>query len=179
MMRLTSITRFGCLLVSLAAAGGPAAGQSEDRAAGKERSMMTITRKGSRTSSQGPAQYFTGPVTVEPLFPAHDPPSRVSGALVTFQPGACSAWHRHPLGQALIVTAGTGWVQEEGGEKYEIRAGDVVWTPPGVKHWHGATPNEALTHIALQEQLDGQMVEWLEKVTDEQYRGGKTAGEQE
>src|SRR5688572_4071354 len=134
---------------------------------------MTVTRKGAQPSSAGPAEYFTGSVRVEPTFPAHEPRSRVAAALVTFQPGARSAWHTHPLGQNLIVTAGRGWVQQEGGEKHEIRPGDVVWTPPGVKHWHGATPNESLTHYAIQEALHGKNVEWMEKVTDQQYLGGK------
>ena len=108
-------------------------------------------------------------MSVEPLFPVNSP-SRTSGGSVTFEPGARSAWHTHPLGQTLIVTAGTGWVQQWGGEKQEIRPGDVVWTPPGVKHWHGATPTTAMTHIAIQETLDGKNVEWMEKVSDEQYR---------
>jgi 4-carboxymuconolactone decarboxylase len=136
---------------------------------------MIVTRKGSQPSTAGPAQNFTGSVRVDPLFAAHEPPSRVSAAMVTFPPGARSAWHTHPLGQNLIVTAGAGWVQQEGGEKYEIRPGDVVWTPPGVKHWHGATATESLTHIAVQESLDGKNVEWMEKVTDQQYLGGKVA----
>jgi 4-carboxymuconolactone decarboxylase len=138
-------------------------------------STMTVTRKGTQASSQGPAEYFTGSVRVDPLFPIHGPESRVSAVTVTFQPGARSAWHTHPLGQALIVTGGVGWVQQLGGEKYEIRPGDVVWTPPGVEHWHGAPPNESLTHIALQETLDGKNVQWMEKVTDPQYLGGKVA----
>ena len=130
---------------------------------------MTITRSGTRTPSKGPEANFTGSVSVEPLFPMN-PPSRTSGGGVTFEPGARSAWHTHPLGQALIVTAGRGWVQQEGGEKREIRQGDVVWTPPGVKHWHGATATDRLTHIAIQETLDSKNVEWMEKVSDEQYR---------
>ena len=147
--------------------------QSEDRT--MIQSTMTVTRKGTQAPSQGPAEYFTGSVRVEHLFPVHGPESRVSAANVTFQPGARSAWHTHPLGQNLIITAGRGWVQQEGGEKYEIRPGDVVWTPPGVKHWHGATPNERLTHIAIQEWLDGKNVQWMEKVTDQEYLGGKVA----
>jgi quercetin dioxygenase-like cupin family protein len=130
---------------------------------------MTVTRSGTRTPSEGPEQNFTGNVSVEPLFPVN-PPSRTSGGSVTFEPGARSAWHTHPLGQTLIVTAGTGWVQQEGGEKQEIRQGGVVWTPPGVKHWHGATATDRLTHIAIQETLDGKNVEWMEKVSDERYR---------
>ena len=130
---------------------------------------MTITRSGTRTPNKGPEQNFTGNVSVEPLFPVNSP-SRTSGGSVTFEPGARSAWHTHPLGQTLIVTAGTGLVQQWGGEKQELRQGDVVWTPPGVKHWHGATPTTAVTHIAIQETLDGKNVEWMEKVSDEQYR---------
>lgn len=130
---------------------------------------ISITRCGSQQSTKGPAEYFTGSVQVEPVFSAHDP-SRASGGKVTFEPGARSAWHTHPLGQILMVTAGTGWIQQWGGRVEEIRKGDVVWTPAGVKHWHGATPNTAMTHIAIQEQLNGKVVEWMEKVTDEQYR---------
>jgi quercetin dioxygenase-like cupin family protein len=134
---------------------------------------MAITRNGSQRSGKGPEQYFTGSVRVDPLFQPQAP-SRFSAAYVTFEPGARSAWHAHPLGQVLIVTAGTGWVQQEGGERQEIRPGDVVWTPPGVKHWHGATATNAVTHMAITESLDGKNVEWMEKVSDDQYgRGGK------
>ena len=129
---------------------------------------MTVARRGAQPASQGSDQYFTGSVRIDPLFQPKEP-SRVSGAYVTFEPGARSAWHTHPLGQSLIVTAGTGWAQEWTGEKQEIRPGDVVWTPPGVKHWHGATATSGLTHIAIQESLDGKNVEWREKVSDEQY----------
>src|SRR5713226_718735 len=122
-----------------------------------------------RHCSKGPAEHFTGSVQIEPLFFAHDP-SRTSGGKVTFEPGARSAWHTHPLGQILIVTDGTGWIQQWGGPIQEIRTGDVIWIPAGVKHWHGATPNTSMTHIAIQEQLNGKAVEWMEKVTDEQYR---------
>ena len=130
---------------------------------------ITITRSGSQPPSRGSVQYFTGSVRINRLFEAKHP-SRTSGASVTFEPGARAAWHTHPLGQTLIVTAGTGWVQEWNGEKQEIRPGDVVWTPPGVKHWHGATATNGMTHIAIQESLDGKNVEWMEKVSDEQYR---------
>jgi quercetin dioxygenase-like cupin family protein len=126
-------------------------------------------KSGSQPSTKGPEQYFTGQALIDPLFEAPDP-ARARGASVTFEPGARSAWHTHPLGQTLIVTAGTGWVQQEGGEKQEIKPGDVIWTPPGVKHWHGATATDRLTHIAIQESLDGKNVEWMEKVSDEQYR---------
>jgi quercetin dioxygenase-like cupin family protein len=133
---------------------------------------MDIKRSGSRPSGKGPAEYFTGNVRIDPLFEAPDP-ARARGASVTFEPGARSAWHTHPLGQTLIVTSGCGWVQSEGAPKMEIRPGDVVWCPPKEKHWHGATPTTAMTHIAIQEQLDGKVVEWLEKVSDEQYAGAR------
>jgi quercetin dioxygenase-like cupin family protein len=131
---------------------------------------MEIKRNDTRPSSKGPADYFTGTVRVEPLFEAAAP-ARVRGANVTFEPGARTAWHTHPLGQTLIVTAGSGLVQRLGGPIEEIRPGDVVWFPPGEKHWHGASPKTAMTHIAIQEALDGKTVEWLEKVSDEQYGG--------
>ncbi len=130
---------------------------------------MEIKRVGSQASAKGPSEWFTGTVRIDPLFQAPDP-ARVQCASVTFEPGARSAWHRHPLGQTLIVTAGCGWIQREGGPVEDIRPGDVVWTSPGEKHWHGATPTTAMTHIAIQEALDGKVVEWLEKVADEQYR---------
>jgi len=130
---------------------------------------MDIKRIGSQPSNKGPADWFTGTVRIDPLFQA-PAPARVAGAAVTFEPGARTAWHTHPLGQTLIVTAGAGLVQREGGPVEEIHAGDVVWFPPNEKHWHGATPTTAMTHIALQEALDGKMVDWLEKVTDTQYR---------
>ena len=130
---------------------------------------MQITKAGSQPSSSGSPDYFTGTVRVDPLFRAPDP-ARVSGASVTFEPGARTAWHTHPLGQTLIVTYGLGWVQRSGGPVEEIRPGDLVWIPPGEKHWHGATPTTAMTHIAIQEQLNGKAVEWLEKVSEEQYR---------
>ncbi len=129
---------------------------------------ITITPAGSQPSNKGPDQYFTGSVRVDPLFPA-TPPSRMSGGLVTFEPGARAAWHTHPVGQVLIVTAGVGRVQQWGGPVQEIRPGDVVRIPPGVKHWHGAAPTTAMTHVALQETVDGRNVDWLEKVSNEQY----------
>jgi quercetin dioxygenase-like cupin family protein len=137
-------------------------------AGGKDMKNITIARGGSQPSSQGQAEYFTGSVRVDPLFSVEEP-SRMAGARVTFEPGARTAWHTHPLGQTLIVTAGTGWVQREGGPVEEFREGDVVRIPPGVKHWHGATPTTRMTHIALQEQLDGKVVNWMEHVSDEQY----------
>jgi quercetin dioxygenase-like cupin family protein len=129
---------------------------------------MEIKRSGSQPSGKGPADWFTGTVRIDPLFSAA-PPARVSGAAVTFEPGARTAWHTHPLGQTLIVTAGCGWVQREGGRLEEIRPGDVVWFPPGEKHWHGATARTAMTHMAIQESLDGKAVEWMEHVSDDQY----------
>jgi quercetin dioxygenase-like cupin family protein len=129
---------------------------------------IKITRSGSQPSSKGPAEHFTGSVSIEPLFDVHDP-SRSVGASVTFEPGARTAWHTHPLGQTLIVTAGVGWIQQWGGRIEEIRKGDVVWIPTGAKHWHGATQTTSMTHIGITEQLAGKAVEWMEKVSDEQY----------
>lgn len=129
---------------------------------------MEITRNGSQPSAKGPADWFTGTVRIDPLFQGATP-ARATGASVTFEFGARTAWHTHPLGQTLIVTAGSGLVQREGGPIEEIHPGDVVWFPPGEKHWHGASPDTAMTHIAIQEQLDGKVVEWLEPVSDEQY----------
>jgi quercetin dioxygenase-like cupin family protein len=131
---------------------------------------MEIIRNGSRPSGVGPEEYFTGAVRIDPLMQAHDP-ARAFGALVTFEPGARTAWHTHPLGQTLIVMSGCGWAQREGGPKEEIRPGDVVWFAPGEKHWHGATATTAMSHIAIQEMVDGRTVDWLEKVRDEQYEG--------
>jgi quercetin dioxygenase-like cupin family protein len=131
---------------------------------------MDIRRAGSSASTEGPADYFTGMVRIDPLFPV-TAPARGAGNAVSFEPGARTAWHTHPLGQVLIVTAGCGRAQREGGPVEEIRPGDVVAFPPGEKHWHGAAPTTAMTHIAIQETLDGKAVEWLEKVSDEQYRG--------
>jgi 4-carboxymuconolactone decarboxylase len=133
---------------------------------------IQITRGGTQHANKGPAEYFTGSLMVEELFPSHDP-SRASGGKVTFEPGARSAWHTHPLGQILIVTDGTGWIQQWGGPIEEIKTGDVIWIPAGVKHWHGATSDTAMTHLAIQEQIDGKAVNWMEKVTEEQYRSGR------
>jgi quercetin dioxygenase-like cupin family protein len=130
---------------------------------------MEIKRSGSQPSVKGPADWFTGAVRIDPLFPV-TPPARAAGNTVTFEPGARTAWHTHPLGQTLIVIAGCGRVQRWGGPIDEIRPGDVVWLAPGEKHWHGAAPTTAMTHIAIQEQLDGKFVEWMEKVTEEQYQ---------
>jgi quercetin dioxygenase-like cupin family protein len=130
---------------------------------------MEIKRIGSQPSAKGPVDWFTGNVRIDPLMQA-SAPARVAGAIVTFEPGARTAWHTHPLGQTLIVTAGCGWAQREGGPIEEIHPGDVIWFSPGEKHWHGATPTTGMTHIAVQEQLDGKAVDWMEKVSDEQYR---------
>ena len=132
---------------------------------------MEIKRSGTQASARGPEEYFTGTVRLDPLKMTAEEPSRVNCALVTFDVGARSAWHFHPLGQTLIVTQGCGWVQSEGGPKQEIRAGDVVLCPPNEKHWHGATSTTAMSHIAIQEALDGKAVEWLNKVTGEEYGG--------
>ena len=130
---------------------------------------MEIKRSGSQPSGKGPAEWFTGAVRIDPLF-APPEPARVAGAHVTFEPGARTAWHTHPLGQTLIVTSGLGWVQRVGASVEEILPGDVIWFPPGEKHWHGATPTTAMTHIAIQEKLNGSAVEWMEHVTDAQYQ---------
>src|SRR6266545_461493 len=161
--------------LSLASACAPAnqvravSGSAAPSAASSQDSQtIKITRSGSQPSSKGPAEYFTGSVRVDPLFTANDP-SRTSGARVTFEPGARTAWHTHPLGQTLIVTAGSGWVQQWGGQIQEILPGDVVRIPPGQKHWHGATATTGMTHIAIQEHLDGKTVDWMEMVSDVQY----------
>jgi quercetin dioxygenase-like cupin family protein len=130
---------------------------------------LKVTRIGSQPSAKGPSDWFTGVVRLDQPFQAADP-ARVAGAVVTFEPGARTAWHTHPLGQTLIVTAGCGRAQREGGPVEEIRPGDVVWFEPGEKHWHGAAPTTAVTHVAIQEKLDGKAVDWLEHVSDEQYQ---------
>jgi quercetin dioxygenase-like cupin family protein len=130
---------------------------------------MEIQRIGSQPSGKGPAEWFTGAVRIDSRFQRSNP-ARVGGAIVTFEPGARTAWHTHPLGQTLIVTAGCGWVQREGGPVEEIRPGDVVWFAPAEKHWHGATATTAMTHIAIAESLDGKVVDWMEHVSPEQYR---------
>jgi quercetin dioxygenase-like cupin family protein len=130
---------------------------------------MEIKRAGSQPSGKGTAAWFTGTVRIDPLFQATEP-ARAAGNSVTFESGARTAWHTHPLGQTLVVTSGCGWAQRWGGPIEEIRPGDVVWFPPGEKHWHGATPTTAMTHIAIQEALNGKPVEWMEHVSDEQYR---------
>jgi quercetin dioxygenase-like cupin family protein len=154
-------TAFGCRAI-LRAQTIPSSGQRKEF-------NMEIKRVGSQPSSKGPAEWFTGTVRIDPLFQAPDP-ALVQGASVTFEPGARTAWHTHPLGQTLIVTAGCGWAQRWGGPVEEIRPGDVVWFPPGEKHWHGATPTTAMTHIAIQEKKDGKVVDWMEQVSDDQYQ---------
>jgi quercetin dioxygenase-like cupin family protein len=130
---------------------------------------MEIKRNGSQPSGKGPEDWFTGTVRLDNPFAAEEP-ARMAGATVTFEPGARTAWHTHPLGQTLVVMSGAGWVQREGGTREDIKPGDIVWFAPGEKHWHGATATTAMTHIAIQERLDGKAVDWLEKVTDEQYQ---------
>ncbi len=130
---------------------------------------MNIQTAGSQPSAKGPEDWFTGTVRIDPLFDRAEP-ARVSGASVTFEPGARTAWHTHPLGQTLIVTSGLGWVQKEGEAVQEVRPGDVIWFAPGERHWHGASAITAMAHIAIQEKLDGKVVDWMEKVSEEQYR---------
>jgi quercetin dioxygenase-like cupin family protein len=163
-----------CILVGAGgvaglAAAGVAVAQTPTDATQARSGTMQITRAGSQASRPGPTEYFTGAVRVDPLFPVREP-GRASAGSVTFEPGARTAWHTHPLGQTLIITSGFGWVQREGGPIEEVRPGDVVWFPPGLRHWHGATPTTAMTHIAITEALDGKNVDWMEKVSDEQYR---------
>ncbi len=136
---------------------------------------MDIKRSGSQPSGKGPAEYFTGSVRIDRLVEAPDP-ARIRGATVTFEPGARTAWHTHPLGQTLIVTAGCGWVQRDGGPIEVIRPGDVVWFAPNEKHWHGAAATTGMTHIALQEALGGKVADWMETVSDEQYLAGSNPG---
>jgi len=164
------ITRRRFLAASSASVAFPtASAKMADGALERTESMGHISRNGSRPSTKGPAEYFTGSVRVDPLFQVPDP-GRVTGGLVTFEPGARSNWHTHPCGQTLIVVSGEGWTQCWGEARQDIRPGDVIWCPPGGKHWHGATATTAMSHIAIQEHLgDGKVVEWLERVTDEQY----------
>jgi quercetin dioxygenase-like cupin family protein len=131
--------------------------------------VVTVSRSGSQPSAKGPAGWFTGTARIDTLFAARDP-AHASGAAVTFEPGARTVWHTHPAGQTLVVTAGAGWVQQWGGSVQEIHPGDVVSIPPGVKHWHGATATTGMTHIAIQEAVEGKVVDWMEPVTDAEYR---------
>jgi quercetin dioxygenase-like cupin family protein len=158
------------VLVSTALTGAAALTipQAPAIAAEEGRVAMQIARSGAEPSRKGQAEFFTGQVRVDPLASVRDP-SRVAASYVTFEPKARTAWHKHPLGQTLIVTAGVGWVQQEGGPVEEIKPGDVVWIPAGLRHWHGASPTTAMTHIAITETLDGKNVDWMEKVSDDQY----------
>ncbi|RKH51648.1 (R)-mandelonitrile lyase [Corallococcus llansteffanensis] len=151
----------GVLLVSSAGAGCAAHHAQAER--------LQVMRADSRPPTQGSAENFTGTAVIKPLFPSNEH-RHASGAHVTFEPGARTVWHSHPAGQTLVVTSGTGWVQEWGGTKQELKPGDVVWTPPGIKHWHGATATEGMAHIALQEPVDGKVVDWMDKVSEAQYR---------
>ena len=155
-------------VAALAGAGAAAATPASTAPTKGRNQAMEITRAGSQPSGRGPADWFTGTVRIDPLFGPPEP-ARVNGALVTFEPGARTAWHTHPLGQTIIITAGCGWVQVEGGSKEEVRPGDIVWFPPGIRHWHGATATQGMTHIAIAEALDGKVVDWMEKVSDDQY----------
>jgi len=132
--------------------------------------LIEIKPNGSRPSAKGPAHNFTGSVVIDPLFEASEH-THATGGLVTFEPGARTAWHTHPAGQTLIVTSGTGWVQESGGERRQIQPGDVIWIPPNVKHWHGATTTNRMSHIAITNMVDGRNVDWLEQVSDVEYAG--------
>jgi quercetin dioxygenase-like cupin family protein len=161
------VTRFNRRVLALASVllAASAAAHAQPMKGAKQ---MEITRKADMQTVEGPAEYFTGKATITGQFQRGEP-SRLTGAIVHFEPGARTAWHSHPLGQTLIVTEGIGWTQIEGGPKLEFRAGDVLWCPPEHKHWHGATPHEGMTHIAIQESKDGKNVTWMEKVSDEQY----------
>ena len=172
MKLLATIVTALFLLGSGAASGqaaGPLAFDAPQTASPQGGQTIKITRSGSQPSTEGPAEYFIGSARIDPLFSANTP-SHTSCGSVTFERGARTAWHSHPLGQTLIVTAGRGWVQQWGGQIEEIEQGDVIWIPAGQKHWHGATASTSMTHIAIQESLNGKTVEWMEKVSDEQYR---------
>ena len=166
----TLVTALSLLTSGVASgqAGGAATPDAPRTTTVQGSQTIKITRSGSQQSSEGPAEHFTGSVRIDPLFSA-TPPSHTSGGRVTFGAGARTAWHSHPLGQILIITAGRGWVQQWGGQVEETRQGDVVWIPPGQKNWHGATASTSMTHVAIQENLNGKTVEWMEKVSDEQY----------
>jgi 4-carboxymuconolactone decarboxylase len=174
----TGVMAFSLLAsgAAFAQAGGPTASDALQTPSQQGSQTIKVTRSGAQPTLEGPAEHFTGSVSIDPLFSANTP-SHTSGGRVIFEPGARTAWHSHPLGQTLIVTAGRGWVQQWGGQLEEIRQGDVVWIPPGVKHWHGATASTNMTHIAIQESLNGKTVEWMEKVSDEHYRGSQSTSE--
>ena len=169
MIRRTFLKIAGTAALDLPAMSGARVGAPSTK---RQEFRVEIKRVGTQPSSKGPAEWFTGSVRIDPLFQANNP-ARAAGASVTFEPGARTAWHTHPLGQTLIITAGCGRVQREGGPVEEVHPGDVVWFPPGEKHWHGAAPTTAMTHIAIQEALDGKVVDWMEKVSDEQYKGSR------
>ena len=158
---------FACVSLLVAASASAQAANGENQ--------MEITRKADMKTVEGPAEYFTGRATITGQF-QRDDPSRLTGAIVRFEPGARTAWHSHPLGQTLIVTEGIGWTQVEGGPKLEFHAGDILWCPPEHKHWHGATPHAAMEHIAIQEAKDGKNVTWMEKVSDEEYLAAPSQG---
>ena len=176
LLAVTAVSLALAVPLCAAAMGGQAPDDSSDSPppSGPDAKAVSVSRAGSQASIEGPSEWFTGTVRIDWLFQAEEP-SRVSSATVTFEPGARTAWHTHPLGQRLVVTAGAGWVQEWGGPVHLIRPGDVATIPPGKKHWHGATATTAMSHIAIQESLDGQTVEWMEKVSDEQYAAGASA----
>jgi 4-carboxymuconolactone decarboxylase len=176
-MKLLAIVVTGFYLLASAAAfaqtAGPLAADVRQTASLQVSQTIKVTRNGSRPSAKVPGEHFTGSVRIDPLFD-ENPPAHTSAGRVTFEAGARTAWHSHPLGQSLIVTAGTGRVRQWGGQVEEMRQGDVVWIPPGVKHWHGATTSASMTHIAIQESLNGKTVEWMEKVGDEEYRNSQS-----
>jgi len=170
-LHLIPLATTAVLLASCTHASAPPAITSTPSTTGAEASHLEVLRAGSRPAMAGPPANFTGRAVVTPLF-SPTPHTRAAGASVTFDPGARSAWHSHPAGQTLIITEGAGWVQEWGRERVELRVGDVVWTPPGVKHWHGATQTAGMTHIAIQEAVNGSVVTWMEHVSDAQYESG-------
>jgi len=168
-LRRTFLTTMGAAAAATFSCPSTLRAQATAPAIQRKELDMEIKRVGTQASTKGPADWFTGTVRIDPLFQANAP-ARAAGAIVTCEPDARTAWHTHPLGQTLIVTSGVGRVQREGGPIEEIRPGDVVWFPPGLKHWHGASPTTAMTHTAIQEALDGKVVDWMEKVSGEQYR---------
>jgi 4-carboxymuconolactone decarboxylase len=161
---------------AFAQAGGPSGPESLQTRSSQDAQRIKVTRSGEHSPTQAPAEHFTGSASVD-RFLTENGPSHTSGASVAFEPGARTAWHSHPLGQTLIVTAGAGWVQQWGSQVQEIRQGDIVWIPPGIKHWHGATASTSMTHIGIQESLDGKAVEWMEQVSDQQYRNPRSISE--
>ena len=172
-MKLLAIVVTAFYLLASASAfgqtGGPRAADACQTASLQVSQTIKVMRSGSQPSAKGPGEHFTGSVSIDPLF-NENPPAHTSGGRVTFEAGARTVWHSHPLGQTLIVTAGTGWVQQWSGQVEEMRQGDVVWIPPNEKHWHGAAPTTSMVHVATQEALDGKHVTWMEHVSDEQYK---------